>query len=272
MQGSTMESAMKSPFPGMDPYLEARWSDVHAKLVGFIGEALQARLPRALRARSEERVFVEEAEDESRWYRSDVAVVDAGRVDHGRAGSAAAVAPLEPLKIRYYNGPVIDRFIHIIDVTSGNRVITAIEILSPWNKAPGRLNKDYHRKLEDYARGEVSLVEIDLLRDPPRGRLLIREGDIQPHRRTPYYICVRHGWDPDEWLVYPLPLRQPLAPVPVPLRREDAPVVLELQPLIERVYTAGGHDDIDYTRPANPPLTSEDAAWADELLKAARKR
>jgi hypothetical protein len=23
---------MKSPFPGMDPYLESRWADVHSKL------------------------------------------------------------------------------------------------------------------------------------------------------------------------------------------------------------------------------------------------
>lgn len=30
----------RSPFPGMDPYLEARWSDVHSKLIAFIGEAL----------------------------------------------------------------------------------------------------------------------------------------------------------------------------------------------------------------------------------------
>jgi hypothetical protein len=26
---------MKSPFPGMDPYLESRWSDVHPKLIAL---------------------------------------------------------------------------------------------------------------------------------------------------------------------------------------------------------------------------------------------
>ena len=50
---------MKSPFSGMDPYLEARWSDVHVKLVAYIGEALQPMLPRGLRARSEQRVLLE---------------------------------------------------------------------------------------------------------------------------------------------------------------------------------------------------------------------
>ena len=66
----------KSPFPGMDPYLESRWSDVHAKLIGFIGGAIQTQLPRALRARAEERVLVEEgSEDVAQQYRADVAKV-----------------------------------------------------------------------------------------------------------------------------------------------------------------------------------------------------
>lgn len=262
---------MKSPFPGMDPYLEVRWSDVHAKLIGFIGEALQSRLPRALRARSEERVLIESEEAPQQFYRTDVAVVDVSGSARSMSGTAA-VATVEPIMVQYYNGPAVDRFIQIIDVTSGNRVVTAIEILSPWNKSPGRLNKDYLRKVDDYARGEVSLVEIDLLRYPPRGRLHVTEADIPVRRRAPYYVCVRHGWEPDRWRAYPLVLREPLSQIPVPLRRSDDEVGLELQPLIERVYVAGGHDDINYKRPADPPLEGEDAAWADELLKAVGKR
>ncbi|HZK82825.1 MAG TPA: DUF4058 family protein [Humisphaera sp.] len=49
----------RSPFPGMDPYLEQRWSDVHVKLIGFVGEAIQPLLPRALRARAEERILLD---------------------------------------------------------------------------------------------------------------------------------------------------------------------------------------------------------------------
>ena len=36
---------MPSPFPGMDPYLEAHWGDVHARLVIYISEQLQMLLP-----------------------------------------------------------------------------------------------------------------------------------------------------------------------------------------------------------------------------------
>jgi hypothetical protein len=50
---------MKSPFPGMDPYLEARWGDVHQRLITYAADQLAPRLPADLRARVEERVFVE---------------------------------------------------------------------------------------------------------------------------------------------------------------------------------------------------------------------
>src|SRR5262249_23152161 len=50
---------MPSPFPGMDPYLEAHWRDVHAGLVIYARDALQGVLPGSLRARVEESVLLE---------------------------------------------------------------------------------------------------------------------------------------------------------------------------------------------------------------------
>src|SRR5215470_6964239 len=50
---------MPSPFPGMDPYLEAHWRDVHAGLVIHARDALQGVLPGSLRARVEESVLLE---------------------------------------------------------------------------------------------------------------------------------------------------------------------------------------------------------------------
>ena len=265
---------MKSPFPGMDPYLEARWSDAHVKLIAYVAEAIQAALPSELRARSEERIVLETTEDHDTLvdYRSDVAVVDSGRRGAVPSPTGPAVATVDPVLVRYHPVPVVDRFVQIIDRTSGNRVVTVIEILSPWNKGPGRLNKDYLRKLDDYARGNVGVVEIDLLRYPSRDRLPVGQLDLPPARRAPYLTCVRRAAAPDQWAVYPMPLRQSLPRVPIPLRPTDPDLGLELQPLIDRVYTAGGHDDIDYAKPANPPLDAEDAAWADQLLRSVIRR
>ena len=255
---------MKSPFPGMDPYLEARWSDVHVKLIAFLGEAIQAMLPVGLRARAEERVLLEEDFGGARDYRADVVIVDSGR------RSAAPVvtgttATLEPVYVELFEHPLVDRFLQIIDGTNGNRVITAVEVLSPGNKTSGRLNFDYLRKLADYARGEVSVVEIDLLRSG-RARMPFAQSDLPPERRTPYLVSLRRAAEMQRWEVYPIRLNDALPVIPIPLRRGDADLMLPLQPLIERVYTAGGHDDIDYAKPPEPPLSKDEAAWAAQLV------
>lgn len=267
----------------MDPYLEARWSDVHARLIAYIGETLQPLLPHGLRARAEERVLLEEDEGAGRALRPDVAVIDTGRrgaasragearqARTGRAAKGAAATTIEPVFIRFESGPHVDRSVQIIDVTTGNRVITAIEVLSPWNKAPGRLNVHYMRKLDTYVEGGVSVVEIDLLRGS-RGRLRVDSVDLPLRRREAYLVCVLRAWAADRWEAYPIALRRPLPAVPIPLRRTDRDVPLELQPLIDRVYAGGGHDDIDYTAPPDPPLDPEDSEWAEKLLAAARRR
>jgi len=42
-----------NPFPGMNPFLEHRWSDVHTRLIGYIGDELaRGGLPQGLRART----------------------------------------------------------------------------------------------------------------------------------------------------------------------------------------------------------------------------
>ena len=46
---------MPSPFPGMDPYLERHWGDVHTRLITSASDPLQKFLPKDLRARVEER-------------------------------------------------------------------------------------------------------------------------------------------------------------------------------------------------------------------------
>jgi hypothetical protein len=46
---------MRSPFPGMDPFLEQHWRDVHHNLITFAQGELNAHLPEDLIARVEER-------------------------------------------------------------------------------------------------------------------------------------------------------------------------------------------------------------------------
>jgi hypothetical protein len=250
----------------MDPWLEARWSNVHTTLVAAIQEALQPQLPRGLRARAEERVLLETTADASpRAYRSDVAVVEAHKAGEVRDSGGDAEAA-DAVVIDFHEQEVVVRWVQVIDTADGNRVVTAVEVLSAANKAPGPGNVAYLLELDDYRRGSVSLVEIDLLRYPTRARLPLRTEDLPADRRTPYLACVRRAWTPSRWLAWPIALRERLPRIPVPLRPVDAAVWLDLQALLERAYVAGGHDDIDYGRPCEPPLAPEDAEWARALV------
>ena len=50
---------MTSLFPGMDPYLEKYWRDIHHRLLTYACDELQSCLPDGLRGRLGDRVVVE---------------------------------------------------------------------------------------------------------------------------------------------------------------------------------------------------------------------
>lgn len=262
---------MKSPFPGMDPYLEQHWRDVHASLVIYARDQLQPYLPPDLRARVEERVLVEPgAGDESRSIYPDVRIVHRpGREAAAQPESNVAVA--KPLVIELGNEPATDGYIEIVEAGSGHRVITVIEFLSESNKWPGSGQLAYLKKRDELNHGGVSMVEVDLLREGECA-LMVSLRNIPPSHRTPYLICVRRAWRPLAVELYRAPLRQRLPTINVPLRRKDKDVPLDLQALIEQCYERGRYDDIDYSVPPLPPLHRDDAAWAAQVLRRAARK
>src|SRR3954449_83472 len=138
---------MPSPFPGMDPYLEAHWRDVQAGLIIYTRDALQGVLPGSLRARVEESVLLETPSgigDHPLF--PDVRVVEdpPRRGPETRAISGTVLA--EPLVIEIGPDPVTEPYLEIIDRESGNRVVTVIEFLSPSNKSIGPNCDQYRRK------------------------------------------------------------------------------------------------------------------------------
>ena len=255
---------MKNPFPGMNPFLERYWNDVHTRLCASISAALQPALPPGLRARAEEEVVLETVSGTMLGaFRADSVVIETRNPGSRERGSS--VATVEPLIIQHTPKILVTRWVKIIDVTDGERVVTAIEILSPGNKAAGTLNKKYRRKLRSYIEAGVNVVEIDLLRSS-RKRLEIRTEELPPDRRAPYLVCIhRASGDEGEWEVYPMRLREPLPTIPIPCRHADPDVALALQPLIDRTYVDGGYDYLDYAQPLKPPLSEADREWALNL-------
>ena len=257
---------MKSPFPGMDPYLEQYWRDVHHSLITYARDELQPGLPDQLRARVEERVFVESEEGTGRSLYPDVRVVEGAGPQQSAVAVESDVAVEEPLVVEVEDEPMSQGYIEIIDASSGNRVVTVIEFLSPSNKVPGEGRELYLEKRWEVKSAGVSLVEIDLTRTGRR--ILALPPERIPHsHRTTYQVCVGRGWNPSRVEVYRAPLAGRLPVIRVPLRKSDADAPLDLQALIDQCYRNGRYDDLNYKTAPNPPLGPSDAAWADELLR-----
>jgi Protein of unknown function (DUF4058) len=149
----------KSPFPGMDPYLEKFWRDVHHRLCTYACDALQPQLRPALLAQIDERPIVESDAAEDRPIFPDVKVVQ----EHARlrpAGESAAkefegaVSVAEPpLLLSVGPETPTEGFINIIDPSDGNRLVNVIEFLSPSNKLPGEGHKQYRQKQVELKKG-----------------------------------------------------------------------------------------------------------------------
>jgi hypothetical protein len=259
---------MKSPFPGMDPYLEPHWPDVHTKLVAYAADSLNASLPEELVARTEERIAIETGRDEPECIVPDISVLETVELSHD-AAPAGDVATA-PYRLVVSVEPVTERFIQIIDA-SLNRVVTVIEFVSPSNKR-GKGLEAFQDKRAELLSGGVNFVEIDLVRSGDWRALL--QPHVCPRKATAVLrAAIRLSNDRRAVYMYPISLRGRLPVLPVPLRVADPKVELDLQILLDSVYRNGRYGaTIDYSQDCEPPLGAEDAAWAAELLKAAGHR
>ncbi len=265
----------KSPFPGMDPYMERQWRDVHVSLIAYSRGQLNRQLRPPLRATAEQRVLVEFNADERGDRYPDVYVVEQSSSKASAtavASPSAVAAPVESYMIHLSPEPLTERFVQILDAESGDRVITVIEFLSPTNKTPGPSLDDYLAKRKEYLGGGVNIVEIDLNRSGARGRILPVRHLPDAKRGATYLACVRRGMSPHDVEAFPISLEARLPAIPIPLRPQDAEIRLDLQAVIDLAYEEGHYDMLDYSRPLDPPLNAVEAEFAERVLKAAGKR
>ena len=252
-----MAPRTRSPFPGMDPWLEhpAWWPNVHQSLITYSRDALQRVVGDRYFVSIGERVYVETADHS---YYPDVSIVEQ------RRGRSAALAVDADTPVVVIVEPVEHRevFLEISDAVSGERIVTVIEVLSPANKRPGPGRDLYLHKQAEILASTTNLVEIDLLRD----------GDptvaIPSHRRreTAYGVVVSRAADRLRRDLYPIRLLDRLPRVAIPLEGEDA-AVLDLQAVLDETYEKGGFGRrIDYRRPPVPPLSASDQARALQVL------
>ncbi len=270
---------MPSPYPGMDPYLEAHWGDIHQSLIIYARDTLQAQLPKALRARVEERVYVHYDDMLRRTVVPDIRIRErpGDQPTSPQTGSGPTPATVvadspiaDSIVITVDHEPISESFIEIIEA-GGGRLVTTIEVISPANKLKGEGKKLYRKKQREMKHAGVNIVEIDLLRQG--NWVLVAPRDCVPQsHREPYRVSVWRSKCPEECELYRASFRERLPVIRIPLRPSDTEVKLDLQALIDRCYTNGAYDDLDYSQEPDPPLSRSDQAWSHEWLSKQGKR
>lgn len=255
--------ASKSPFPGMDPYIEARglWEEFHEDFIQEIKRRLSAELPPGYVARSRSRNYVElvapVAEGlEKRGIIPDVAVheeLEGGPRSSWQGGSGLAVS--EPvLMTALAEVEIKENAIEILQVDPDYKLITCIEVLSPTNKRPGSAGwNEFREKRSMLLGGFANYVEMDLLR---RGK---RHGMVPPWPDSPYYLMVMRKEEAPRCRVWPAFSTRPLENIPIPLLPPDADLVLPLQSLVDNVFASlRYYEQVKYNRPITMNLTTEE--------------
>ena len=262
---------MPSPFPGIDPYLEAPslWPDVHQRLITYIADVLQPAVRPRYHARIGERLYVVET---YHTLYPDVVLVDRSVHEPSPVSMAATrtettvVEADTPVRVAIPPTEYREPFVEIVH-TAGGEVVTVIEVLSPANKSPGEGHRLYRRKQQEVLDSPAHLIEIDLLSEGLLTVAITEEArtGLEAHR---YLVCVNRKPERYQFELYPVPLQRRLPRVSVPLREPDPDVVLDLQAVFARCYDNGGYADfIDYRQPPPVSLSDEESAWMEDRLK-----
>ncbi len=262
---------MPSPFPGMDPFIEAGdWQTFHSRFIAALGDLLVPQVRPSYVVGIAEDVYMVRDDGAIEKRQPDVAIAGTRAVSRPRRSGQAgqdAVATVEPVaRTIPLSHERTHRFVEVRDRKS-NKLVTAVEVLSPTNKVDRRGRKKYLNKRQDLIESGVNLVELDLMR---RGRRL----PMQPAMpKGDYFAVVCRAADAPRAAVYPWTIRDPLPAVPVPLGGKDPDASMALQAAFTEVYDRGGFDyRLPYGDELVPPPGESDHAWLRQILRPFRAR
>jgi hypothetical protein len=261
---------MRSPFPGMDPYLEdpIEWPDVYHQLITEIRRLLVKRVTPHFIVRVEQRVtLVDLADDERRVIIPDAYLAEAP--DASRYSTASATISASRVIAVLEDPEVHEHYIDIYDARQRN-IVATLELLSPANKTAGPSRTAFLNKRRAVMASPAHWIEIDLLRDGERPREVAGLSD--------YYVLLKRGATGERgeqlreaWFA---DIRDRLPTIAVPLRPPFADVPLDLQAALDAAYAEARYaDHVRYDTPPPPPaLKPADDIWARAQVDAWRRQ
>ncbi len=256
---------MTSPFPGMDPYIESRreWPDFHNSLAEVLRTNLNMLLASnyyAVTTTYATYDIIQIAQQDRCSISPDVSIWQSTALPT----SSGSVAVIDPPAIQSRMPLEVEVRIANVEVreTGTDRLVTAIEILSPVNKRPGPQQEKYLRKRRELFRTDIHVIEIDLLRGGQRSPLEIAPPDAA------YYISLGRAHNRPTIDVWAIQLQDRLPRIPVPLTDPDPDIAIDLGAIVRDVYERGAYARrLDYTQSPPPPeLSPAEQQWLQELL------
>ena len=244
---------MPSPFAGMDPYLEEpnEWGGFHSRFITALSDHLMDAVAPNFFAHIVEHFWLTTSDDPA------FVEIELGRAMTARAPAVrTATRQAEPL----YDVEMRDRWIEMRP-RYDQEAVTILEVLSPFKKVPGTQSREtFLRKRRTVTASQTHWIEIDLLRAGERPN--------EAAGRSDYYALLKRANQPDleAWF---FDLRDRMPTIAVPLRPPFEDVPLNLQTILETVYTRGHYAEaIDYSgSPPLPRLRPADANWAAERIQ-----
>lgn len=258
---------MPSPFPGMDPYVEASLQTTfHHELSSEIARQLAPLLRPKYIARTAERFVVEEFDGvtvSAADIYPDANVTHVSSEPGSKTEAATIAAPLCLPTVMPQSVPHVSVEIYNVE---HRKLVTAIEVLSPTNKR-GKGRDEYLDKRREVLLSSAHLVEIDLLCEGARIPMQ------KPLPAARYFVFVTRANRRPMTDIWPIQLADPLPTVPIPLLRGDPDVLLNLGLAFQSIYDGLGFDlSLDYSRPPEISLNTDESQWLDRRLHEAGLR
>ncbi len=257
--------ALRSPFPGMDPYLEdpRGWAGAHDALIAIVREMLNGSIGPGFIADGGTSVYILSPE-ERRWMYTDVFVIETPTLASAPIGRGTIATPL---RINVAAPETISQSTILIRDRASREVITVIEILSPVNKGPeggarpwASARAEFLRMRQEVMQSTTHWLELDLLRAGER--------PAEARGISAYYALLKRGGG-SELELWPCALREPLPTIAVPLAFGHEDVPLDLQGALDTLFARYRYAELlDYrATPPAPAFTSDDARWVAERVR-----
>jgi len=251
----------------MDPFLEepAGWHGFHTRFIVALSDYLAERVSPDFIVRIEERVEILAPDDLISYAPVPDLTIVRGPTS---SGSKPAEAISEPVLIEPIQEQEIrQRYIDIRENRGSKEIVATIEMLSPYNKAPGTQGrKDFLKKRELVTASNAHWIEIDLLRAGERPREVSAKSD--------YYALLKRAKPSAPFEVWFFNLRDTMPTIAVPLRPPHSDVALNLQTAFDTVYDRGRYaDSTDYAMDVPlPRLSPADLQWTKQRVAMRNQR